>query len=100
MGAGANPLYLGPDVPHDELARAASHAGAAALALSVVNPPTAEQTRTLAALRASLPADVALWVGGAGAKSLTPPAGVEHIAGLEQLEQRVGLLALDAHRNG
>ena len=100
MGAGANPLYLGPDLPHDELARAASRAGADALALSVVNPPTPELTRTLAALRAALPAHVALWIGGAGAQSLAPPAGVEHIASLEQLEQRVGLLALEARRNG
>jgi len=100
MGAGANPLYLGPDVPHAELARATAQSGAAALALSLVNPPTDELTRSLAALRAALPAHVALWVGGAGAKALVLPAGVEHIASLEQLEQRVGLLALDAHRNG
>jgi DNA-binding transcriptional MerR regulator len=100
MGAGANPLYLGPDLPHEELARVTAQSGAAALALGLVNPPTAELTRSLAALREALPAHVALWIGGAGAMSLTPPAGVDHIASLEQLEQRVGLLALDAHRNG
>jgi DNA-binding transcriptional MerR regulator len=98
MGAGANPLYLGPDVPHDELARATAQSGAAALALSLVNPPTAELTRALAELRAALPAEIALWLGGAGAAQLTPPAGVERIASLEQLEQRVALLERGAAR--
>lgn len=100
MGAGANPLYLGPDVPPDELAQVAARSGAAALALSLVNPPTPELMRALAALRAALPAGVELWIGGAGAKQTAPPEGVEHIASLEQLEQRVGLLGAVTRRTG
>ena len=97
LGAGANPLYLGPDVPAEELLHACAQSGAAALALSLVNPASAEEGRLLAALRADLPASVSLWIGGAGAAPLVTPAGVERIASLEQLEQRVALLERAAH---
>jgi len=92
MSAGANPLYLGPDVPADELAVATSRSGAAALALSLVTPPDDAATTALAALRRELPTSVALWVGGAGARELETGAGVERLASLEQLEHRVALL--------
>ncbi len=91
-GAGANPLYLGPEVPVADLLHAVSRSGAAVLALSIVAVPASAVAGPLAALRAGLPADVNLWVGGAGASALTLPAGVEHIQSFEQLEQRVGLL--------
>ena len=91
-GAGANPLYLGPDVPGDELAIATARSGAAALALSVVTPPGDGTATALAALRRDLPPGVALWVGGAGARELETGAGVERLASLEQLERRVALL--------
>jgi hypothetical protein len=100
MGAGGNPLYLGPDVPAGDLLHAVVRSGAAALALSLVNPPSDATARALSTLRGGLPAQVELWIGGAGAQSLTPPAGVEHIASLEQLEQRVGLLGAAARRTG
>jgi len=98
MGAGANPLYLGPEVPVEDLLHAVSRSGAAALALSIIAAPASEVAGPLAALRAGLPADVHLWVGGAGARALTLPARVQHIESLEQLEQRVGLLAFEKPR--
>jgi DNA-binding transcriptional MerR regulator len=92
LGAGANPLYVGPDVPTQELIHACAQSGAAALALSLVNPATDEVRHLLAELRADLPAHVALWIGGAGAAQLATSRGVERIASLEQLEQRVALV--------
>jgi len=94
-GAAANPVYLGPDVPVDDLLHAVSRSAAAALALSIVTAPARDVAAPLAALRAGLPAHVHLWVGGAGARGLELPARVEHVEDLEQLEQRAGLLAFE-----
>jgi hypothetical protein len=92
MGAGANPIYLGPEVPVEDLLRAVERSGAAALALSVVRLPAAEAARSLAALRAGLPGGVALWVGGSGARAVALPGGAERVEGLDRLEQQVALL--------
>jgi DNA-binding transcriptional MerR regulator/methylmalonyl-CoA mutase cobalamin-binding subunit len=94
-GAGANPIYLGPDVPADDLIHAARQSGAAAVALSLVGAPPAEAVHSLAALRRGLPSGVQVWIGGAGAARVSTPHGVERIESLEQLEQRVGLLGLE-----
>lgn len=97
MGAGADPVYLGPEVPVEDLRDAVLRSSAAALALSIAAAPASE---VLAALRASLPANVHLWVGGAGARALALLGGVDHLERLEQLEQRVGLLAFENPRAG
>jgi len=91
MGAGANPVYLGPELPVEDLLHAVERSGAAALALSIVAAPASEVAAHLAALRAGLRPDVHLWVGGTGVRALALPRGVEEIASFDQLEQRVGL---------
>jgi DNA-binding transcriptional MerR regulator len=91
LGAGANPIYLGPEVPVEELLGAVERSGAAALALSVVTAGSG-LARSIAALRGGLPAEVHLWIGGAGSGEVPVLPGVERIESLEQLEQRVGLL--------
>lgn len=76
--AGQPCINLGASVPHAELAAAARLHGAqgVALSLSAGTAPRVAQ-RQLKALRAALPADVALWVGGAGVGHLARlPAGV------------------------
>jgi DNA-binding transcriptional MerR regulator len=95
LGAGANPLYLGPELPIDELLRTADRSRAAAVALSAVTPPTAEVLRALAALRGGLPPQVQLWIGGQGAQGVALPRGAEHLETLEQLEQRTALLGFE-----
>jgi DNA-binding transcriptional MerR regulator len=92
LGAGANPLYLGLELPVEDLLGAVAGASAAALALSVVTIPPAQALRTVQALQTGLTPDVRLWLGGSGARDLALPGGVEHIATLEDLEQRVLLL--------
>jgi DNA-binding transcriptional MerR regulator len=96
MGAGANPVYLGPDLPVDDLLEAVERSAAAALGLSVVTRPTAHTTRAMTALRGGLPDEVLVWVGGSGAEELELPEGVERIRSLEQLEQRVARLEFEA----
>jgi DNA-binding transcriptional MerR regulator len=98
LGAGANPIYLGAEVPVEELLGAVEHSGAAALALSVVTSPPADAARALAALRAGLPPDVHLWIGGSGAPQVARPQGVDCIESLDAFGQRVGLLAFEKRR--
>ena len=93
VGAGANPLYLGLELPVEDLLGAVEETGAAALALSVVTVPESQASRAVHALRGGLPKEVHLWLGGALAGELDLPDGVEVIQSLEALEQRVMLLA-------
>jgi DNA-binding transcriptional MerR regulator len=95
MGAGANPIYLGADLPVEDLLQAVEDADAEVLALSVVCLPAASAERTVAAIRAGLGEGVRLWLGGAGAGAIALPDGVERIERLERLERRVALLAFE-----
>jgi DNA-binding transcriptional MerR regulator len=92
LGAGTNVLYLGPELPVEDLLAAVEETGAAALALSLVTLSAAQANRTISALRGGLSDDVQLWLGGAGAGELELPDAVEYIDSLESLEQRVALL--------
>jgi DNA-binding transcriptional MerR regulator len=94
MGAGANPFYLGAELPVEDLLGAVEDTHAVALALSLVAVPATQAARTAGALRRGLASEVHLWLGGAGARDLELPQGVEHIESLEDLEQRVMLLGL------
>lgn len=98
LGAGANPLYLGIEVPVEDLRAAACRCGAAAVALSIVAPPSAPAEHAIAALRSVLPGEVHVWAGGAGAASLASQPGVEPIDGLEELERRVARLGFERTR--
>jgi methanogenic corrinoid protein MtbC1 len=86
--AGVRTLHLGPDVPVGEIVRAAVEARARAVAISVSLATGGIQTdRTLAELRAALPAEVRLVIGGAGARGVRRgPRGVEYVGTLEALE--------------
>lgn len=95
LGAGAHPVYLGPDLPLEDLLDAAHRTRSAALAVGIVMTPAEQATRSVAALRAGLPASVRLWVGGAGSADLAMPPGVERIDDLEQLEERVARLGFE-----
>jgi MerR family transcriptional regulator, light-induced transcriptional regulator len=95
LGAGANPIYLGADLPIEELVRAAESSRPAAAALSVVTLSRIEAERAVDALRAGLRADVRLWLGGAGSTGLAPRVGVEVFGDLGALERRVHLLGYE-----
>ncbi|HSR68451.1 MAG TPA: MerR family transcriptional regulator [Acidobacteriota bacterium] len=61
-------VYLGPDLPAEEIAAAAQRTGARLVALSLVYPPDSPKVRQqLKKLRRSLPASVQITVGGRGA---------------------------------
>ena len=92
VAAGAKPLYLGAELPVEDLLGAVEDTGAVVLALSIVTLPAAQASRAVNAIRGGLPDSVHLWLGGAGAGSLELPEGVEVMHSLEALEQRVMLL--------
>lgn len=98
VDAGANALYLGAEVPVEDLLGAVEDTDAEALALSLVTLPASQAARIVSALRGGLASEVHLWLGGAGASEVELPQGVEHIASLEDLEQRVILLGVASAR--
>lgn len=98
LGAGGHPIFLGADLPVDELVGAVRTAGAVALAVGAVAQPVEELERGLRELRAALPRNVEIWVGGPATTSLTPPEGVLRLDSLSRLEQRVELLRIASSR--
>jgi MerR family transcriptional regulator, light-induced transcriptional regulator len=69
--AGWKALYLGPDLPREEIIRLASSSGARAIAVGVLHPPsngdgtgTSIMEAELSVLRAALPSGTELYVGG------------------------------------
>ena len=98
--AGANPVYLGAELPVEDLVDAVERAEAAALALSLVTIPLGQGESAVRAVRSGLPEHVHLWLGGAKASSLEPRDGVELIDRLENFEQRVALLAFERVKGG
>jgi DNA-binding transcriptional MerR regulator len=70
--AGIEPVYLGVDLPADEIARTSRLVSAhvVLLGLTVNTGTTESEVRTLAT---SIPASTQLWVGGAGAAHLDLP---------------------------
>jgi hypothetical protein len=96
LGAGANPIYLGAELPVEELLDSVKRAGAAALALSLVALPPNRAAQAVRAIRGRLPDDIHLWLGGAMASALVPSAGVDCIDSLEAFEQRVALLGFES----
>lgn len=98
LGAGANPLYLGLELPVEDLLVAVEGTNAAALALSLVTIPAAQAARTISALRGGMAAEVHLWLGGPGGRELELLPAIEYIASLEDFEQRALLLGYE-HSN-
>jgi DNA-binding transcriptional MerR regulator len=89
--------YLGPDVPAEEISNYARRVSACAVAISMVMHDAIDTTLVqLKVLRRNLPANIEIWIGGAGASSIDPahfPAGSIHMAARGDFELRVALLA-------
>jgi DNA-binding transcriptional MerR regulator len=92
---GANPIYLGPDLPAEEVRLAAEKTGAAAVVAGMSRFAAPQQRgRALRELRRALPDGVGLWVGGSGLEGVELPAGAEAVTSLDTFEQRVAAHAL------
>lgn len=95
LGAGANPIYLGAELPVKDLVGAVADVGAVVLALSLVTLPKSQAAQAVAAIRSDLPEKTRLWIGGPRAATITAPSGVEQIGNLEEFERRVALLGFE-----
>jgi MerR family transcriptional regulator, light-induced transcriptional regulator len=96
--AGWRILYAGPDLPPGEIARLATRAEAPVVALSILYPDAeTELTRGLRALRAGLPSDVDIVLGGA-AQAETAASEVDGIAFLRSYRELLELL--DGRQHG
>jgi methylmalonyl-CoA mutase cobalamin-binding subunit len=87
--AGWRVLYLGPSLPASEIAGAAARAGAAVVAVSVVDGEAEDVERAgreLEALRSMLPEGILLVTGGRRSSSVTPE-GVTVVEDLEALRE-------------
>ncbi len=87
--AGATAIYLGADVPEDDLVASVERARADALALALVTLPRDVAEQGVRALRRRLPERVELWIGGAGASHCAPVRGVVRLPDLDQLAAHV-----------
>ncbi len=95
LGAGANPIYLGAELPVEDLVGAVNGTGAAVLALSLVTIPIEEAGQMVANIRRDLPHEVRIWIGGPRSAEIKPTQGVEPIRSLEELETRVALFGFE-----
>lgn len=95
LGAGAYPIYLGAELPVEEILDSVERVGAAALALSLVVLAHDRAAPAVRAIRGGLPGGVHLWLGGAAASAFASLEGIDCIHGLEAFEQRVALLGYE-----
>jgi DNA-binding transcriptional MerR regulator/methylmalonyl-CoA mutase cobalamin-binding subunit len=98
--AGGRVIYLGADLPVEELVHAATVTGAAAVALSMVASEAGAARDHLRALRALLPTEVEIWAGGSLVSQIEAIEGVRRIESFEILEQSVQLSGLGSGRPG
>lgn len=94
LGAGANSLYLGPDLPAEELVSAAATSRARAVALSSIVACPADLAESVAKLRVALPDGVELWLGGRAGNAIVVPGGVVPIDSLVRIEHEVERLRI------
>ena len=98
--AGGRVVYLGAELPVDDLVFAAERSGAGAVAISLVVDESEQAIEQVKALRQGLSPRVDLWVGGALGHHVRDIVGTTVIDSFESLEQRVKLLALESGRLG
>lgn len=99
VGAGANPIYLGAEVPIADLLDAVERTDACVLGIGLVASEPDAADALVRSLRDGLPRHVHLWLGGSGSAGVAPLAGVERFATLEELEQRVERLRFEQARD-
>jgi len=96
---GVRVLYLGPDLPADEIAAAALRARVQAVGLGIVSLDPAAAAQEVRALRQRLPRTVELWLGGAGSARLPRRLeGTIAVPDLAELDLRLVLLGDLAQR--
>jgi len=100
--AGWNAVFLGADLPADDIADAVEHTGAEAVALSIVSTtPDRSLPAELTRLRKRLPEGMPLFVGGAGSgayRDVLSDVGAQIPPNLTAFRSRLGALATGSSR--
>jgi MerR family transcriptional regulator, light-induced transcriptional regulator len=99
--AGWRVIYLGPDIPAEDVAVAVRQRDAHAVALSIVFASSTTVADELRRLRAVLPADVEVWVGGAASdrqRRVLEETGALHVATLPEMRRLLGARSQKAER--
>jgi DNA-binding transcriptional MerR regulator/methylmalonyl-CoA mutase cobalamin-binding subunit len=87
VAAGAEAIYLGPNLPTPEVVSIANRLKPHVLVLGIVAPGyVADVEGAVAFIAAQIPAATEVWIGGRGAKSSIPGAGGDRITYLETFE--------------
>ncbi|MBM4195836.1 MAG: hypothetical protein FJ197_01875 [Gammaproteobacteria bacterium] len=93
---GIQAIYLGPDLPAQEIGRFCASVRVAAVAVSIVTSAgVIDARRQLADLRAAMPAGTHLWVGGREALEMATsdlPAQTSVISSLDEFNELAGKL--------
>ncbi len=92
--AGADLVFLGADVPAQDLVDCVVRSHSSVLVLGIVTLPKEIAEQILRDIRKRLPAKLAIWIGGAGIGGLAPIKGIDRIDNLAQLEANVAHLEL------
>lgn len=95
MGAGADTVYVGTDLPVDDLVSSALRTDSVGVALSLVTIPQEDARSYLAAARAALAGEIHIWIGGHGARGIETPPGIERIEALDEFERRIALIGYE-----
>jgi methanogenic corrinoid protein MtbC1 len=99
---GFRAIYLGSDLPAGEIGRFCARVRVVAVALSLVtSPEVVDAYAQITALRAVLPDEVEIWVGGQAARLLDAgalPAGSHCMRDLKQFEARLAALGGGSHQ--
>ena len=83
--AAARPIFVGADVPDEDLVECVRASRAEGLALGFVTSSAEQVVSVLRRLRRALPEDVAIWAGGSGIRGCAPVTGVDRVENLDQL---------------
>ncbi|WP_165223715.1 MerR family transcriptional regulator [Affinirhizobium pseudoryzae] len=96
---GIDTLYLGPNLPNDQIVNAALRSGARVVFLSCLVSSRRNASGPIVALRGALPPHIALFVGGPGASDMAPLDGVSIFPNIESINaalRDIGTAALPA----
>lgn len=83
---GIDTLYLGPNLPNDQIVGAARQYGAGLVLLSCMGSARRSLPAQLTTLRAALPPEILIIAGGLAAEQLTPMQGLQVLNDMQTLE--------------
>jgi methanogenic corrinoid protein MtbC1 len=92
--AGSDLVFLGADVPAEDLVDCVVSSNASALVLGIVTLPQVSAERILREIRKELPKEIGVFVGGAGIQGLSHIKGIDRVDNLVQLEAQITHLTL------